>query len=409
MYGKEMPLRPYLLNVSGSASSVQPCGSIPEMRTTYFLRPFTLAVVLVAASIGLVTAAPPIPTQLTDEQFWQLSSASSEPDGVFRSDNLLSNELNYQYVIPELEKTAQPRRVYLGVGPEQNFSYIAALKPSMAFIIDIRHGNLDVHLMYKALFEISANRAEFVSKLFSRKQPGGLTAKSTAAELFNAYAGATPDAQLYTENLKAVIDHLRTKHKFPLSDGDLDGITWAMNNYYRFGPSIGYNSSDPNSAPVIVGATGNGGFGGGGGRGGNFVSYANLMMATDGTGQERGYLANEENFMVLKDLESKNLLVPVVGDFGGPQAIRAVGKYLRDAGGMVSAFYLSNVEQYLGNDGKIPAFMANVASLPIDDSSRFISTGPGGGGGGFGGGGGGSMNNSTLRNMFRETRPYAGQ
>ena len=56
----------------------------------------------------------------------------------------------------------------MGVGPEQNFSYIAALKPSMAFIVDIRHGNLDVHLMYKALFEMSDNRAEFVSRLFSR-------------------------------------------------------------------------------------------------------------------------------------------------------------------------------------------------------------------------------------------------
>ena len=405
MYGKEMPLRPCLLNVSGSASSVEPCGSIPEMRPTYYLRPLTLTVVLVGATLAFVTAAPPVPTQLTDEQFWQLSSSSSETDGVFRSDNLLSNELGFQIVIPELLKTAQPGRVYMGVGPEQNFTYIAALKPSMAFIVDIRHGNLDVHLMYKALFEMSANRAEFVSRLFSIRQPAGLTAKSTAAQLFTAYLGAQSDAELYNANLKTVIDHLKTKHKFPLSDGDLAGIKWAMDNYYRFGPSIGYNSSDPYSAPTIVGATGNGGPGGGG-RGGNFVSYASLMMATDLAGQERSYLANEENFMVLKNLHTRNLLVPVVGDFGGPKAIRAVGKYLKDSGAMVSAFYLSNVEQYLRNDGKVPAFMANVASLPIDDSSRFISTGPGGGGG-FGGGGG--MNNSTLRNMFQESRPYAGQ
>src|SRR4029453_13003730 len=131
-----------------------------------------LAVALAAVTIAFVTAAPPVPTQLTDEQFWQLSSSSSEGDGVFRSDNLLSNELNFQYGIPDLLKIAQPGRIYMGVGPEQNFSYIAALKPSMAFIVDIRHGNLDVHLMYKALFETSANRAEFVSKLFSRKQIG---------------------------------------------------------------------------------------------------------------------------------------------------------------------------------------------------------------------------------------------
>jgi len=374
------------------------------MRSTYpsTARALLLAIALSVVCIGFVTAAPPVPAQLTDEQFWQLSSASSEPDGTFRSDNLLSNELNFQWVIPDLLKIAQPGRVYMGVGPEQNFSYIAALKPSMAFIVDIRHGNLDVHLLYKALFEMSANRSEFVSMLFSRKQPSGLTAKSSAYDLFTEYLKQQPSKELFDTNLKAVIDHLKTKHKFPLSEGDLEGIQWAMSNYQKFGPEIYYNSSDPNSAPPIVGANG---FAGGGR--GNFVTYADLMSADDGAGQERSFLANEENFMVLKNLESRNLLVPVVGDFGGPKAIRAVGKYLRDSGAMVSAFYLSNVEQYLNTDGKTSAFMANVATLPIDDSSRFISTGAGNRG--FGGGGGGGMNNSMLRNMFLETRPYVGR
>src|SRR5215813_8625570 len=105
--------------------------------------PFSVLVLLLSSSlISLTAAAPPVPTQLSDDQFWQLSTSMSEADGIFRSDNLLSNELNFQYVIPELVSIAQPGRVYMGVGPEQNFSYIAALKPSMAFIVDIRHGNL---------------------------------------------------------------------------------------------------------------------------------------------------------------------------------------------------------------------------------------------------------------------------
>src|SRR5262245_21984258 len=132
-----------------------------------------LAVILlsIAGLVSLTTAAPPVPTRLTDELFWQLSTSMSEPDGEFRSDNLLSNELNFQYVIPDLLSIAQPGRVYMGVGPEQNFSYIAALKPSMAFIVDIRHGNLDVHLLYKALCALSANRVEFASTLLSLKAP----------------------------------------------------------------------------------------------------------------------------------------------------------------------------------------------------------------------------------------------
>jgi hypothetical protein len=362
----------------------------------------TVIAIIFASSIGaLALAAPPIPKQLTDEEFWRLSSSMSEPDGEFRSDNLLSNETNFQYVIPTLLEVAKPGRVYMGVGPEQNFTYIAALKPSMAFIVDIRHGNLDLHLMYKALFEMSSNRAEFVSKLFSRKQPQGVTAESSAEDLFNAYLRVEASEDLFNSNLKAVIDHLQTKHKFPLSDGDKEGIEWALWNYYRFGPSIYYNASDAASAPPIVGA--NGTFGGrGGGRGVNYVTYASLMSADDGTGLDRSYLANEANFNVLKDLETKNLLVPVVGDFGGSKAIREVAKYLKSVDAMVSAFYLSNVEQYLSSDGKTGNFMSNVATLPIDESSRFIRSG---GIGGFGGGRGG-MGTSQLGYMLQESKAY---
>ena len=83
-------------------------------------------------------AAAPPPGELSDRQFWNLSKDWSEEDGAFRSDNLLSNETSFQYVIPNLLKTAKQGGVYLGVGPEQNFTYIAALKPAMAIIIDIR-------------------------------------------------------------------------------------------------------------------------------------------------------------------------------------------------------------------------------------------------------------------------------
>jgi hypothetical protein len=371
------------------------------MNQTYSRRRFLALVVLLATCslVSVTTAAPPIPKQLTDDEFWRLSTSISEPDGTFRSDNLLSNELNYQYVIPELLAVAQPGRVYMGVGPEQNFSYIAALKPSMAFIVDIRHGNLDVHLLYKALFEMSANRVEFVSKLFSRKQPEGLDAKSSVSRIFAAFATQERSKELYDSTLKAVLDHLKTTHKFPLSPGDEDGIKWALSQYYSFGPEISYNSSDANFAPTIVGTDASSGRRGGGR---SNVNYGVLMTADDGNGVERSYLATEENFMVLKDLQTRNLLVPVVGDFGGPKAIREVGNYLKRAGGMVSTFYLSNVEQYLAMEpGKLEAFLASVATLPIDETSRFISTGATGG---FGGGG--SMNNSRLRNMLDETRSY---
>src|SRR5256884_9439497 len=169
------------------------------------LTPNTKSLFLIAACLVLVASgrsAPPLPAELTHKQFWSLSKDLSEEDGFFRSDNLLSNETSFQYIIPELLKTAKQGRVYLGVGPEQNFTYIAALKPVMAFIIDIRHGNLDVHLMYKALFELSKDRAEFVSRLFSRKRPAGLTSQSSARQIFTSYMLADGSQALFDENLK---------------------------------------------------------------------------------------------------------------------------------------------------------------------------------------------------------------
>ena len=108
----------------------------------------------------------------------------------------------------------------------------------------------------------------------------------------------------------------------------------------------------------------------GGGRGA--PTYWDLMVAEDGKGQHRSFLANDENFMVLKELHGKNLLVPVVGNFAGPKALRAVGRYLKEHEATVSAFYLSNVEQYLQREGTLYTFCANVAMLPLDASSTFI-------------------------------------
>jgi len=306
--------------------------------------PFVVPVRLDAASL---------PARLADREFWRLSAESSEPDGSFRSDNLLSNESGFQFVVPELTRVARPGRVYMGVGPEQNFTYIVATRPVMAIIVDVRRGNLDLQLMYKALFELSADRAEFVSRLFAKPRPAGLTARSTAKEIFAAYWDVQTSDALYAENLRAIVGLLKDTHGFALSSGDLTGIEDVYHAFYWFGPRLQYSST--------------GSFGGT-----NQPTYADLMAATDGAGQARGYLATEEYFAFMKDLESRNMLVPVVGNFGGPKAIRAVGQYLKERDATVSTFYLSNVEQYLRQDGIWVDFCASVATLPLDQTSTFI-------------------------------------
>jgi hypothetical protein len=351
---------------------------------------FVLALGLVARPAAVTTTATrtdTLPARLTDAEYWKLIEDFSEPNGFFRSDNLVSNELWFQWVIPDLLQRSAQGGVYLGVGPEQNFTFIAALKPKMVFITDVRRGNLHTHLMYKALFELSANRADFISRLFTKKRPDGLSARSTATELINAYwdPSKTPtgsDAD-YKVNLQAVKDQLTKKRALPLAKEDLDGIEYVYYNFYWFGPAITYNSSS-----------------GGSGRG-NMASFGDLMIATDGASVSRSFLASEEHYRVLKDLHERNLFVPLVGNFGGSKALRAVGKYLKEHGATVAAFYLSNVEQYLNQDGIWYSFCANVAALPLDARSTFIRSSQGGGGGG-----GGLVN--SLGSMLNETKSCGG-
>jgi hypothetical protein len=331
------------------------------MKPRAFRRIAAVSSVLVcafAAALSIHGAPRQLPDHLSDREFWQLINQTSEPNGYFRSDNLLSNEIGFPYLINELLKSPPSGRVYLGVGPEQNFNYIAALHPRMAFVIDIRRGNLDLQLMYKAIFELASDRADFIARLFSRQRPAGLTKNTTTADIFTAFTDAQSSEAVYTQNLKTILDYLTKHHHFDLSPDDRSGIEYVYRNFRMFGPAIRYSSSQ-------------------GGLGGGFQpSYAELMLAGDADGEMRSFLTSEENFSVLRDLERKNLIVPVVGNFAGPKAIRAVGAWLGQYDATVAAFYLSNVEQFLGSTYQ--DFCGNVSSLPIDDSSTFIRSVRGG-------------------------------
>ena len=329
--------------------------------------PVLVATVLLTLAVPLIgRRGDTLPAALTDREFWTLIEQLSEPNGSFVSrsgspDNLLSNEMQISTVAAALARQVPPAGVYLGVGPEQNFTYIAAIKPRIAFVTDIRRGNLDVHLLYKALFELSATRSEFVARLFSRRPATGLTRTSSAVQLMDAYASAAPvDRATFAANLKAVVDLLTTRHGFALTAEDRAGIEHAYRAYYQFGPAINYTSS-------INGGTG------------RFNNYAALMASTDAaSGKERTYLASEENFAFVKGMENRNVIVPVVGNFAGPKALGAIGAWLKARAATVSVFYVSNVEQYLSQNGVWPAFCANVAKLPLDASSVFIRPNRGG-------------------------------
>lgn len=327
---------------------------------------FPRAAVLFAALALMPHGSPAqqaraLPDSLTDREFWQFFTTMSEQSGSFPSENFVSNEKTYQHVIPTLQRTLTPGGVYLGVGPEQNFTYIANLKPRLAVIFDIRRQNAMMHLLYKALFELSSSRAEFVSRLFSRPLPKSVGASAAPDEIFAAADRVAGSDSAFRANWFAVSNRLTVTHGFELSEADLGSMRHVFEAFMEAGPGISYayHLGAPPSATAWL------------------VTYAQLQTTTNADSVNMAFLATEENYRWLRVLEMKNMVVPVVGDFGGPKAIRGVGEYLTQHGAVVTAFYLSNVEQYLFTGfGADQRFYRNVQSLPIDSTSAFIRSLP---------------------------------
>jgi hypothetical protein len=332
---------------------------------TLYKYPVRLAVmVTLLVFLSLGWSFQELPTRLSDEAFWKLVTELSEPGGRFPSDNFVSNELGTQQVLKALTRDRESSGAYIGVGPEQNFTYIVALKPKIAFIVDIRRQNLIEHLMYKSLIELSADRAEFLSRLFSKPRPADVGKESTVAALFDAFRDVSPDLQMFEDNLVAMKDRLVTDHGFTLTTEDEVSLATVFKAFFVGGQNLTYSGPAQLLRPGLTRI---------------MPTYEQVMIDTDEQGQTRSYLATEQNFAILQQLEKNNLIVPLVGNFAGPTAIRSVGKYLKEHNTTLAAFYTSNVEQYLFMNGDLTSrsedwrsFYDNVSTLPLESKSVFI-------------------------------------
>jgi len=288
---------------------------------------------------------------VSDQDYWKLIENLSEPAGTFDiTENFVSNERRFA---ENARRLPEAGGVYIGVGPEQNFSYIARLRPTMAFIVDIRRENLDLHLLYKALFELSADRVDFVSLLFSRPRPPDLDPTATIEAIFARYDRVPPSHEQYDRTAARVRDRLLTTRQLSLTPADLQWIDRAFKAFYADGPDIQFWGSR-----TVHGVR---------------PSYRQLMTMEDFAGQRRSFLTTEDGFAFVKDLHAKNLIVPIVGDFGGPTALHRVGEYVRSHRDVVYAFYGSNVGVYLNNE-QMRAFCGNLASLPAAWDAWFIDS-----------------------------------
>jgi hypothetical protein len=312
----------------------------------------------VASPRQLLWRTPGQAQSLSAKEFARLVRDLSEEGGYFRSDNFTSNETSYLHVVDKLRQLGATGGAYIGVGPEQNFTYIAKVRPRIAFIVDIRRQAMIQHLMYKAIFHLAPTRVAYLSLLLSRSLPKEKAPSPDASvnEILSYFSQAPADEVAYASNLAVIRKTIRDDFQVQLSEGDQASLDYVYRNFRNDGLEIAYRME--------------------GMRGGWFPSLKELIVQPDQNGKLGNFLANKEDYEFVRDLHRRNLIIPVVGDFAGNKALAAVGDYLRKNGFTVTAFYTSNVEQYLFQGGVFGGFVENVRKLPLGDRSLFIRAVP---------------------------------
>lgn len=313
---------------------------------------------LIALGIGGLLLAEPQQKARRQEvdasSFASQIAALSEPGGYFDTDNLISNERSYLQVIPDLRRAGARGGAYVGVGPDQNFSYIAAVRPSIAFIIDIRRDNLLLHLLFKAVFQLSRTRVEYLALLLGRPVPSRLDRWHDASieRIVGYIAGAKPDPGSIA-TLRARLTSAIAGFGVPLSREDMETIDRFHRRFVDAGLGLRFQSTGrpPQS---------------------HYPTYRELLVEKDPEGIAANYLAREDAFRVVKTLQSRDLVIPVVGNLSGPSALTAIGSAMARRGDQLTAFYASNVEFYLFGDGTFRDFTANLRRVPHTNRSLII-------------------------------------
>jgi hypothetical protein len=278
----------------------------------------------------------------------------SEPGGYFDTDNLISNEQSYLHPLDQLRQRGVSGGVYIGVGPDQNFSYIAQIRPSMAFIVDIRRDNMLLHLLFKAVFKVSRNRADYLSVLFGRPPPTGAGEWRTAGlrRLVQYFETAQP-TPVFVAATRRRVDAAIAACGVPLSPADRETIDRFHRTFIESGLALRFQSTGrpPRSY---------------------YPTYRDLLLEKDLSGHEGHYLTSDESFQFVKSLQARDLVIPVVGNLAGDRALVGIGTFMTARGDRLSVFYVSNVEQYLSQDGVFARFIANLTKLPHGDRGVII-------------------------------------
>ena len=324
----------------------------PDRRTAARFAPRLPRARLLALPVLVLAASCPGATPRPTE-FAETISALSETGGYFDTDNLISNERSYLHALSDLRAAGTRGGVYLGVGPGQNFSYIAEIEPELAFIVDIRRDNVLQHLIYKALFEASEDRVGFLARLTGRPIPRVTGGESATIDSIVAALDREPATSASAQEARSAIARAIPGFGLALEPGDLETIARFHDEFIRFGLDLRFRSHG--RAPQFY-----------------YPTLRELVLEVDREGRRASYLSTEERYRRVRRLQLEDRVLPVVADLAGDTGLKAIGALLEERGLRVSAFYTSNVEFYLYGDRTFPRFIENLRALPLAEDAVLI-------------------------------------
>lgn len=305
------------------------------------------------------TSVAPTPKPLGSNarlSFGDAVRSLSERDQPFFSENYVSNETSYLHVANGLAQRAELAGggAYVGVGPEQSFSYIALLRPKVAYIVDIRRQNLVLHLLYKAIFQRATSRSHFLALLTGRPyEPSTAPRTDASIEDVIRHSERRPyDEQTFLSLHRELLAGTEGSLGAALDANDRARFLAAHRAFAKGQLDLSFELHEKN--------------------GRLYPKLRDLLTATDLDGRQRGFLATEEAFRFVQSMQNDGSVIPVVGDFAGDRALASVAMSLRERGLTVRAFYVSNVEQYLFENGVWAKWVRNVGLLPTDEHSVFV-------------------------------------
>lgn len=286
-------------------------------------------------------------------------------------DCFVSSEVGYNEVIARCAPSAErPGGAYLGVGPDQNYTYIGALRPALAVILDARLDNLLEHLIFKLAFAEARDPLDYLCLLLGRARatgPGdGLTARLRAQPLDAAAAA------VFSANVRRAFQARWTSDERLLAR-----VERLLREFVR--RQLAVTSVSETCLANLD----------------KIPDFEEVITSTTPEGFNFHYLTDAGRFGVVKALHAEDRIIPLLGNVVSPEGIAAARRVVEGAGLKLSTVYLSNLEEFLlqryviegdritgrpnplglfeGAPGQAyAALIERLAALPCDDDAVLI-------------------------------------